>query len=340
MPETPYLVVDLDVAKTNQSRLFEFAKSHGIALRPHVKTHKLLSLAKLQLEGGAIGITVATVSEAERFAANGFKDIFIAYPVFPSAKRLERVLKLHEQINLSVGVDSLEALDRWAQIPKLQVVVELNSGHNRSGVEVTELAQLIDRALERGLLVKGVFTYPGHSYSPDNSAAKDESDVLFRAQGILESHGLPVYLSGGSSPTSYQSVEPITELRSGVYLLNDAQQLELGKCELHQIALWCEATVVSLHKDRAILDSGSKILGADRPAFVSGHGRLLDYPEARITALSEHHATVKGADLEYGQRVRVVPNHVCNAMNLVDQVFLKNGDALTSEALIARGMNH
>jgi D-serine deaminase-like pyridoxal phosphate-dependent protein len=129
-------------------------------------------------------------------------------------------------------------------------------------------------------------------------------------------------------------------VRPGVYVFGDAQQWELGHCSPQEIALTVLATVVSLHDDRVILDAGSKVLGADRAAWATGHGRLLDHPDARLTALSEHHVTVTGAPLALGETVRVVPNHVCNVVNLVDEVVVVRGGAVEGRwAVAARGRN-
>jgi D-serine deaminase-like pyridoxal phosphate-dependent protein len=134
----------------------------------------------------------------------------------------------------------------------------------------------------------------------------------------------------------------LTEVRPGVYVFGDAQQWELGTVAPETIALTVLATVVSRSPGRIILDSGSKVLGADRGAYSTGFGRLLDYLDARITTLSEHHATVTGVDLPRGTRVRVVPNHVCAAVNLADEFLVANRDdreTFSSWAVDARGRN-
>jgi D-serine deaminase-like pyridoxal phosphate-dependent protein len=159
-------------------------------------------------------------------------------------------------------------------------------------------------------------------------------------------------LSGGSTPTALLGGDTAaTELRPGVYVFGDAQQLELERCSPEDIALTVASTVVSHHETgpdepgRFIIDAGSKILGSDRASWATGYGRLLDYPAARIIALSEHHATVQwppGEPLpERGQRLRVIPNHVCLTMNLVDEVSLvKDGNFSGRWAVAARGRNN
>ena len=158
-------------------------------------------------------------------------------------------------------------------------------------------------------------------------------------------------VSSESARTSVKAKSLVNELRPGVYVFNDAQQFELGTCTSKQIALWAVATVVSVNGNRMILDSGSKTLGSDRAAWATGYGRLLDFPDARVVALSEHHATVvfpktkkakaSGGKLpKMGDLIRVAPNHVCIAVNLVDRVYLVESQKVVgSWKVAARGRN-
>jgi D-serine deaminase-like pyridoxal phosphate-dependent protein len=127
-------------------------------------------------------------------------------------------------------------------------------------------------------------------------------------------------------------------------VFGDAQQLELGTCATEDVAFSVLSTVVSHSGGNVVLDAGSKVLGADRQEWASGYGRLLDHPAARISALSEHHAVVRWGDEaplpEIGSPVRVVPNHVCNAVNRADTVVVEHhGDLVTTWAVDARGAN-
>jgi D-serine deaminase-like pyridoxal phosphate-dependent protein len=147
-------------------------------------------------------------------------------------------------------------------------------------------------------------------------------------------------VSGGSTPSALVAdADVLTEIRPGVYVFGDAQQWELETTAPENIALTCVATVVSRAGGRVVLDAGSKVLGADRAGYSTGHGRLLDHPDARIGLLSEHHAVVSwGASPppEPGTRLRVVPNHVCTAVNLADELVLTDGG---SWPVVARGAN-
>jgi D-serine deaminase-like pyridoxal phosphate-dependent protein len=346
---TPGLVVDESILNANITRMAGFTAAAGLALRPHVKTHKSIEIARRQLATGAVGITVATLSEAEVFAAAGFDDIFVAYPLWIDDFRrasLERVL---ERASVLVGIDSIQSAERLAGVASasaghLAALVEIDSGHHRSGVLPPDAGPLAGAAQDAGLEVAGVFTFPGHSYSPATreSAARDEANALARAVSSFEQHAIPVRIvSGGSTPSlEFANSSVLTEVRPGVYVFGDAQQWELGTIDPRDIALTALATVVSRSPDHLILDSGSKVLGADRGPYSSGLGRLIDYPDARIPALSEHHATVVGVDLPLGARVRVVPNHVCAAVNLADEYVVESAaKELVSWAIDARGRN-
>jgi D-serine deaminase-like pyridoxal phosphate-dependent protein len=344
--ETPAVVVDADVLDGNIARTAALARERGLALRPHVKTHKIPEIAALQLAAGAVGLTVATIGEAEVFVDAGASDVFVAYPLWASAAKAARLDALRSSARIAVGVDSVPGVANLGhRVPGLEVLVEVDSGHHRSGVPATEVVPLATAARDAGLTVVGVFTFPGHAYGPDaaTAAARGEREALLEAGERLRGAGFEVrVLSGGSTP-SLTATEPggATEVRPGVYVFGDAQQWELGHCAAEAIALTVLATVVSAHPDRIILDAGSKVLGADRAAWASGFGRLLDHPDARVTALSEHHATVVGMGLPgVGETVRVVPNHVCATVNLVDEVVVVRGGVIEARWLVAaRGRN-
>jgi D-serine deaminase-like pyridoxal phosphate-dependent protein len=344
--ETPAVVVDADVLDRNIARTAALARERGLALRPHVKTHKIPEIAALQLAAGAVGLTVATIGEAEVFVDAGASDVFVAYPLWASAAKAARLDALRSSARIAVGVDSVPGVANLGhRVPGLEVLVEVDSGHHRSGVPATEVVPLATAARDAGLTVVGVFTFPGHAYGPDaaTAAARGEREALLEAGERLRGAGFEVrVLSGGSTP-SLTATEPggATEVRPGVYVFGDAQQWELGHCAAEAIALTVLATVVSAHPDRIILDAGSKVLGADRAAWASGFGRLLDHPDARVTALSEHHATVVGMGLPgVGETVRVVPNHVCATVNLVDEVVVVRGGVIEARWIVAaRGRN-
>ncbi|MDX5310758.1 MAG: alanine racemase [Rhodococcus sp. (in: high G+C Gram-positive bacteria)] len=349
VPATPALLVDRDVLDRNIARMADAARTRGVALRPHAKTHKCVEIARRQLAAGAVGLTVATVSEAEVFADAGFRDLFVAYPLWTDAARGARLRALAAEVRLTVGVDSAEGARALAEHarPGLTVLVEVDSGHHRTGVAPERAGSVAVAAASVGLEVRGVFTFPGHSYGPGRPAvaATDEAAALSRAVAALEATGHDAeVISGGSTPTAHLDVPAATELRPGVYVFGDAQQLELGTIDEDAIALTALATVVSARDDTVVLDAGSKVLGADRAPWATGYGRILGAPDARIVALSEHHATVQWpADADrptLGTRIRVIPNHVCSTVNLADDLTVVAGDTVVDRwPVAARGCN-
>ena len=348
---TPTLVVDAEVLDRNIAAMAKHAASLDVRLRPHAKTHKCIEVAHRQVQAGATGLTVATVSEAEVFAAAGFPDLFIGYPLWVDPRRGARVRDLLENVTLTIGVDSPDGARALAaqlgpDADRVGVLVEVDSGQHRTGVPPHEAGVVADQARHAGLDIRGVFTFPGHSYEPGmaQAVAAQEREALAAAAAALEQSGIAAaVVSGGSTPSARFSGPGLTELRPGVYVFGDAQQLALDTCGPDEIALTALATVVSHTRGGVVLDSGSKVLGADRPGWATGYGRLLDHPGAGITALSEHHATVSWDDSPMpglGERVRVVPNHVCSAVNLADElVVVAAGELVDRWPVAARGAN-
>ena len=355
---TPHLRVDLERLRHNVRRAADHAAAARVSLRPHVKTHKSIEIARLQLVSGARGITVATVGEAEAFVRLGCTDVFIAFPVWVDDDKATRLRDLAEVARVAIGVDSLYGAANTGRRlggSGIEVMVEIDSGHHRTGIEPDKAGVVAQAARRAGLTVRGVFTFPGHGYAPGAMAevAAAEALSLQAAKAAVEATGLEVHVvSGGSTPTLtaslsgprvYRDDDPTeVEMRPGVYVFGDAQQWELGTCTPDDIALTARATVVSLPEGRMVLDSGSKVLGADRASYASGFGRLLHRPEARIVSLSEHHAVVEpgpGRRPRLGDQVDVVPNHVCAAVNLADELWVEEAGGLRPWPVTARGLN-
>ncbi|ANH39675.1 D-threo-3-hydroxyaspartate dehydratase [Nocardioides dokdonensis FR1436] len=356
---TPHLRVDLGRLRANVRRVAEHAALARVSLRPHVKTHKSIEIARLQLVSGARGITVATVGEAEAFVRLGCTDVFLAYPVWVDDTRASRLRDLAEVARVAIGVDSVAGAantGRHLGGTGIEVLVEIDSGHHRTGVAPEQAGLVAQAARRAGLHVRGIFTFPGHGYAPGAGAAvaAAEAHALRTAQAAVEATGLPVHVvSGGSTPTLTDSLSHTRayrdegdsteiEMRPGVYVFGDAQQWELGSCAPADIALTARATVISHAGGRLVLDTGSKVLGADRAAYASGFGRLLHHPKARIVSLSEHHAVVEPAGRRLprlGTQVDVVPNHVCAAVNLADVLWVEEAGGLRPWPVTARGLN-
>lgn len=356
---TPQILVDVAKLEKNIDRVAHRVASQGLKLRPHAKTHKMQEIAERQMNAGAAGLTVATVGEALSFALHGVAKIFIAYPLWVDQAQATRILELMRRAKLSIGTDSVEAVQQMAKMlgekaSKVKLIIEIDSGHHRSGVSPQGAVEIAEAARAVGMRVHGVFTFPGHSYAPDgiDAALNDEHKALAEAACLLRDAGHTIKrISGGSTPTAELSDNAVlTEVRPGVYVFGDAQQYELGRVRWEDISLTVASTVISRHEGdgqiprRIVLDAGSKVLGGDRPAWATGYGRIAECPEARISALSEHHATVLWPEHlplpAHGQQLQVIPNHVCVAVNLVDTVLAVHEDG-SHEIwdVAARGLN-
>ncbi len=343
--DTPAILVDTAVAERNLAKAQAYADKHALPLRPHIKTHKLPLWAKRQIELGAVGITCQKVGEAEVMADGGITDIFLPYNILGSAK-LDRLAALHERITLSVTADSAATVDGYAgrftdSGHPLPVLVEVDTGAGRCGAqtpeEVVALARQIDAA--PGLGFDGLMTYP-----PRGKTA-EVNERLGAIRDALVAAGLPPrQISNGGSPDLERAheVTNATEHRPGTYIYHDRMQTGAGRGSLDDCALTVLATVVSRPTpDRAVLDTGSKALAMDasgHPDF-PGHGHLVEYPGAVIISLSEEHGVVDvsacASKPEVGDRVRVIPNHVCVVSNLFEAVNLVSGDDVVETVPVA-----
>jgi D-serine deaminase-like pyridoxal phosphate-dependent protein len=349
---TPSVLVDLDVLERNLAGMAARARDAGVGLRPHVKTHKCLEIARLQVAAGAVGLAVAKVGEAEVFARAGFDDIFLAYPIVGEDKG-RRLLALSDRARLAVGADSVEAA-RTLAAPfgeagrTLDVLLKVDVGYGRVGVR-PQRALAAARSLTEipGLRLRGVFTHAGHAYAAATrkalgQIARSEGETLARTAARLRRAGLPIdEVSVGSTPTAARAmaVPGVTECRPGNYVFHDATQVSLGTCGVEDCALTVLATVVSVAaRDRAVLDAGSKTLSSDplRPR-PGGYGRVLGR-ESTLEKLSEEHGVVavkSGESFRVGERVRVLPNHACVVANLHDRLIGVSGDRVEAVLPVA-----
>ncbi|HYJ67045.1 MAG TPA: alanine racemase [Nocardioidaceae bacterium] len=352
---TPAAVVDLSVVRASVTAMQHAMDDAGVRLRPHAKTHKCLEVARLQLDAGASGLTVGTLGEAEVFADAGVDDLFVAYPVYADAGRGKRVRDLHERVRLAIGVDSEEGIaalvraTRGAATP-LEVMIEVDSGGHRTGVatpgDVTRLARAIE---DGGLRLRGVFTHGGHGYRGDDAraaAARDEVDSLARTRDELDAAGFTAdVLSAGSTPTAELSAHaPVTEQRPGTYVFNDAQQVFLGAVPPTAVGFYVVATVVSTAvAGQVIVDAGAKAVSRDAHPILPGFGWLADRG-LPLRTMNDYHGFVDipegSSSPQIGDRVVVVPNHVCPTVNLYDQlVVVDQGSVVDTWRVAARGRN-
>jgi len=350
---TPALVIDESIARRNMARLAAYAAGHGLGVRPHAKTHKSLLVARWQLEAGAVGLAVAKVGEAEVLSAV-CDDLLIAYPVVDEP-RCGRVAQLARRKTIRVAVDSTYAVDALAGAATrvgatVGVLVDLDVGFHRTGVQgpaaALELARRIDAT--DGVRLDGILCYPGQVTGPadeqDLTAVADLLDETLRRWA--DSHLEARIVSGGSTPTAYQShrIPALTEIRPGTYVYNDMNTVVRGYCSVGDCAARVACTVVSeAVPGKVVIDAGTKALSSDRCAGGEGFGRVVEYPRARLVRLSEEHGEVdvSGCDFKpaLGQRVHVIPNHVCPCVNLYDRGWLCRPDGRCEPLRIdARGM--
>ena len=353
--ETPAPVVDLDRLDRNIARVADYARSHGLALRPHVKTHKSQRVAVAQIAAGAAGLTCATPREAEVMqAASG--DILVAYPPV-DPKRAERIARL-EADRVTVALDSVEAIDAMSRAASdagrtVQVYVELDLGMHRVGVSSAAEAIVLARRITdaRGLEFSGIAFYPGHvrqDVGEQNASVRAVAEALGAAVDGLTAAGVsPPVVSGGSTPTLWRSHEmgPVTEIRPGTYVYNDRTTAAIGACAWEDCALTVLATVVSTAVPRqAVIDAGVKALGREpiRGTEGDGFGALLDHPEILVRSMSEEHGILDLSTTSWtprvGDRVRVVPNHVCVVVHLFDEIVGLRGTGIAERwPVAARG---
>ena len=350
--DTPAPIVLVDVMQDNIDRMQGFAAQHDLDVRPHVKTHKCVEIGRRQVEAGAVGITAGNVGEAEVFAAAGFDDIFLAYPVWPAGTKGTRIRRLAETTRLRVGVDNVAAVEALADAmggepERLQVVVEVDCGARRSGAPPEVAGDLALAARKRGLVPVGVFTYPGHGSSGQDArkrAAQDQQAALTTAVRSLAGVGVTAeVVSAGSTPTiEFSTSSLITEIRPGEYVFCDRDNTRLGACSEDQIALFVAATVVSdWVPDQVILDVGTKALGREG-SLERGYGGVAGTDEV-LAKINEYHGFLALSAGEFrpsvGTVVPVVPNHVCPVVINFEELVVTDsaGTSLQRWPVDARG---
>jgi len=343
--ETPAVLVDLDVMERNLARVAGYCRQHQLLLRPHTKTHKIPELAKRQLASGATGITVAKLGEAAVMLDAGINDMLIAYPIVGPTKTA-RVAQLAQEASITVSLDSEEVARGLSEATtregtKIGVLIEMDVGFGRCGfgreTDVLALARKITDM--SGLEFKGLMFFPGHfGVAPDERAAMrtEVNEFLKRTLEVLSGAGLPASIvSGGSTPTAYEGdlFYGVNEVRPGTYIFNDRNTVAVSACTLDDCALSVLVTVVSTSvSGHAVVDGGSKTFSYDR--FQGGDGRgfgiVKEDPAAEIERFSEEHGhmNVQRSERRYrvGDRLSVIPNHVCTTVNMHDEIYGVRGE--------------
>jgi D-serine deaminase-like pyridoxal phosphate-dependent protein len=333
-----------------------YGANHGIGIRPHTKTHKQRGISQQQIDAGAVGLTAAKLGEAEIMAEIS-NDILLAYPAVDPI-RAAGVARLASSVTVRVAIDSMYAADAIARAAvtagsTVGILVDVDIGMHRTGLqtpdEALSLAQHVDK--ENGLRLDGIMCYPGHVWASaelQGEMFEPISAKLAEVISLWAQHGLEApIVSGGSTPTAYQShlMPELTEIRPGTYVYNDMNIVHGGYCSLDDCAARIICTVVSdAVPDQIVIDAGSKTLTSDSclKAPDSGFGHIVEYPDARISALSEEHGQVDTSKCmqrpRIGEQVSVIPNHICPCVNLQDAVWwVEPGEAPKQISVDARG---
>jgi len=332
---TPCAVIDMDKVERNIARVQAACDAAGVANRPHIKTHKNPLLAQMQIKAGAKGITCQKIGEAEVMAGAGIDNILISYNLIGEEK-MARLGALQGKAEMTVAADNatvIEGLPQAAAISgrTLSVVVECDTGRKRAGVETPAEAIALARqiAASKGLHFAGFMLYPTETGWAEAQTFYDEA-----LAGVRE-HGLDAKMvSTGGSPNliNLGKLKGATEHRPGTYIYNDRMQVAAGVAMLDDCALTIYSTVVSrAAPERGILDAGSKTLTSDTGGL-DGHGLILEHPEAKIARFAEEHGfldlTRSNTRPKVGDVVRIVPNHVCVVVNMMDEVVMVRGEEI------------
>ena len=344
--ETPTVTVRLDVMEDNIRRVQAILSRQGLGNRPHIKTHKIPAIGRMQMAAGAIGITCQKLGEVEVFVDAGVaQDVLLTYNVLGRAKT-DRLMALIPRVRTLTVVLDNDVVARGLSAAAVShgttvgFLVECDTGMGRTGVQTPEAAFELARAAMKlpRLEFRGLMTFPNRD--PDTRVFFERALALFTGAGIP----VPV-VSGGGTPAlaTVEKFPMLTEHRAGTCVYNDAMVVSTGTATWDQCAMRVRCTVVSRPTaERAVLDAGSKVLTSDQ-YFMKGFGHVMEYPDAAITHLSEEHAVVDLSACperpEVGDVIEVVPNHCCVVTNMVDEIVGVRGGAVeVTWPVAARGL--
>lgn len=352
--DTPALWVDLDIMEANLDRMARYAAAHGLALRPHIKTHKIPELARLQLMRGARGVTSAKVTEAQVMADAGVEDILLAYPIWGETK-WARLRDLSHRAKVTVATDSEAHAQAMAaalgpEKTRISLFVEVDLGGGRTGLAPDGHLKAHIRGIARaGIPIRGLMFYRFHVENPAGGGMARLGEALAGALEVFRSAGVPLEtVSGGSTPTAFFShlLPGLTEIRPGTYIFNDCNTVDFGGATWADCALRVRCRVVSTSvQGTAVIDGGSKTF-SDAPRFSgSGFGRLVQAPEVPCARMNEEHGLLDVRASEHrfrpGDLVDVIPNHVCTTVNLHHELFgVRNGLVESVWRIAAQGKIH
>ncbi len=336
--DTPCLLVDMDLVDKNLDSLFSKFRQKNVNVRPHLKTVKSPEFARMLLDAGAVGVCVAKVSEAEVMAEAGIEDILITTEIIgaPKLERLERLIGKHPQIKVVVdsqqGIEAMQNAAESAKV-KLNVLIELNVGQNRAGVEPGEPALNLANEIvkHKNLFFLGVQGYEGHlQLLTDESERKrlcaDAMEKLMGTVKLLKDNGhqIAVITTGGTGTSEYCAAAGVNEVQPGSFIFMDgAYRRAIGTRFSH--ALTVVSTVISKpSENRCVIDAGFKSLSTD-----SGNAELKDYPDITYRPAGDEHGILESTSgnlaLNIGDRVELIPSHIDTTVNLHDYYYCHRG---------------
>ena len=358
--DTPAILIDRDIMMENLRFMQNKANQYNVNLRPHIKTHRMPALAKLQMQEGAYGITVAKVGEAEVMAEHGLYNIFIANEIVGFSK-LERIRALNRKINIRIGVDSEYHIDQLEQVfhgeeKGIEVLIEFEVGENRSGVITDE--QLIHLAnyikSKKNVHLKGVFSHEGHSYKAKNAeecikVSLESQERTVRAGNLVKKMGIDIdTISIGATPSLMHGgiIAGVTEIRPGTYIFMDVGQgsaiNDFSKC-----AATVLATVISKPtEERVVLDAGAKALTSQNRSegicSTNGFGLIKNSDNIRLSGVFDEHGLIYDKEfrkhIEIGDKIEIIPNHICPTCNLYEKAYVVSaGQVLQELPILCRG---
>ncbi|WNQ12354.1 alanine racemase [Paenibacillus aurantius] len=357
--DTPFVLIDLDLVMGNIASMQAVADQNGIKLRPHAKTHKMPEIARLQMEAGASGVTVAKLGEAEAMIEGGIRNLLIAYPII-GPRKIERLAELLPKAHLTVVVESYDGMKAVSEAGRMagltvSVLIEVDSGFNRVGITQEEDVLAIARAIaaDPWLKLEGLLTFAGQSYDAGDTeellrTVKLEAETVRELTERLRKEGFEItVVSAGSTPSSphVAGMPGITEIRPGTYVFGDLMQVKLGAHKLEHCALTVKVTVISRPaEDRAVIDAGTKVFssdGEDSP-IGTGRGYVPGRPGITLEWMTEEHGMLRLAPeeqgLKIGEQLEVIPVHCCAVVNLTDQVAaVRQGHVVELWKVSARG---
>lgn len=326
--DTPALYVDIPTMMRNIREMQKQCRAWNVGLRPHTKTHKIAEIAQQQLDEGAIGITVAKLGEAEVLPGD---DVLVAYPLMP--EKLPRLKELAKKRTVTVAIDSVEAAKN---LQGFRTLVEIDVGVGRCGAQSPEQAVEVAKACSD---FQGLFYWPSWL---DDAGFKEACAKVNATLEALAKAGLEAkIISGGSTPGASKTplIPKTTEIRPGTYVFYDASSLEAKCCLESDCALRVITTVVSTAvPGQCLIDAGSKTLSSDATRGPGTYGRFVGRPWT-LKKMNEEHGYVEVGDkARIGEKVWLIPSHVCPTVNLHDEVWYgRDGRVEGSWKVTARG---